>query len=133
MPTRVTVAPSAATCRATLAAPPNRNSLAAARTIGTGASGEMRSTAPHTYSSSIKSPTTRIDTSAHRLNVSSSALESTSACDKIMGYRTREPCSQSPARAHVDRVHVPPEYAPPCPTARKARYLRVERAHLRDG
>src|SRR5580658_9435600 len=44
---------------ATLAAPPGRSLRCAARTIGTGASGEIRSTSPQIYLSSITSPTTR--------------------------------------------------------------------------
>jgi len=39
----VACAPSAAALRATLAAPPGRSSLRAILTIGTGASGDMRS------------------------------------------------------------------------------------------
>ena len=42
----VTRAPSILTFNATLAAPPSRSSSRETRTTGTGASGEMRSTAP---------------------------------------------------------------------------------------
>jgi hypothetical protein len=46
-PTAATRAPSAATLRATLAAPPGRSSLRPTLTTGTGASGEMRATSPN--------------------------------------------------------------------------------------
>ncbi|EXI68790.1 MAG: hypothetical protein AW07_04349 [Candidatus Accumulibacter sp. SK-11] len=42
-----TRAPSAATLRATFAAPPGRSSQRSMRTTGTGASGEMRATSPN--------------------------------------------------------------------------------------
>jgi len=45
-----------------VAAPPGFSSRTVARTTGTGASGEMRSTSPQTYLSSITSPTTRTRT-----------------------------------------------------------------------
>jgi hypothetical protein len=44
---RVACAPSIFTLSATLAAPPSRSSSRFTRTTGTGASGEMRSTAPN--------------------------------------------------------------------------------------
>ena len=42
---------------ATLAAPPSRISLSVMEMMGTGASGEMRSTLPQVYESTITSPT----------------------------------------------------------------------------
>ena len=57
-PATVTHAPSPARFMATLAAPPGRSFCQVARTTGTGASGEMRSTSPQMYLSSITSPTT---------------------------------------------------------------------------
>src|SRR4030043_1725777 len=44
---------------ATLAAPPGTNVLLFAQTTGTGASGDILSTLPKTYSSKIMSPTTK--------------------------------------------------------------------------
>ncbi len=58
IPVTVTHAPSPARFMATLAAPPGRSFCQVARTTGTGASGEMRSTSPQMYLSSITSPTT---------------------------------------------------------------------------
>ncbi len=46
-PSRPACAPSAAALRATLAAPPRRASRFSMRTMGTGASGEMRLTSPN--------------------------------------------------------------------------------------
>ena len=48
--------PSAATPAAAFAAPPGTSFRRATSTTGTGASGEIRDTAPQTYSSSITSP-----------------------------------------------------------------------------
>src|SRR5690606_37552929 len=44
--------------KSTLPAPPSRSSLLLTETTGTGASGEIRSTLPHTEESNITSPTT---------------------------------------------------------------------------
>ena len=54
----ITPGPSALTFNATFAAPPRRCSSRVTRTTGTGASGEIRSTSPNRYRSSIASPTT---------------------------------------------------------------------------
>src|SRR5271165_5004632 len=70
-PTSVTRAPSWARFMAALAAPPGRSSRRVARTTGTGASGEMRSTSPQTYWSSITSPTTSTGTPCHPASISS--------------------------------------------------------------
>src|SRR5439155_584514 len=58
--------PSAVTLLTTLPAPPGRSSSPVTCTTGTGASGEMRSTCPHTKRSSIKSPTTSARTREKR-------------------------------------------------------------------
>lgn len=52
-------APRAAMFLATFAAPPSRISLLVMDIIGTGASGDIRSTFPHMYESIITSPTIR--------------------------------------------------------------------------
>ncbi len=57
-PTREARAPSARRFASTLAAPPSRADSRRMSTTGTGASGEMRVTSPHTNSSSITSPYT---------------------------------------------------------------------------
>ena len=46
-PSKLVFAPSAAALRATLAAPPRRSSRFSMRTMGTGASGEIRLTSPN--------------------------------------------------------------------------------------
>ena len=51
-------APSATRHFATFAAPPSMNSSRSTASTGTGASGEMRSTSPMMYASSVASPTT---------------------------------------------------------------------------
>src|SRR5215831_11109800 len=53
-----TCEPNALQLRATFPAPPIRYSFLSNETIGTGASGEMRSTFPHMYVSSMRSPIT---------------------------------------------------------------------------
>src|SRR3990170_386287 len=65
-PARSTGPPSARTLCATLAEPPTRRCSLANRTIGTGASGEMRSTWPTMNWSTITSPTTRTGERAKR-------------------------------------------------------------------
>ena len=62
-PACVARAPSPTRFMATLAAPPGTRVVCMERSTGTGASGEIRSTVPHTYRSSITSPitNTRID------------------------------------------------------------------------
>src|SRR5665213_1639485 len=64
----VTGDPREARLSATLAAPPIRCSLRSTITTGTGASGEIRSTWPHQYVSSITSPITPIFTEGNCLN-----------------------------------------------------------------
>src|SRR5688572_19742755 len=63
-----TLPPSAFTFNATLAAPPSLCSFFLSATMGTGASGEMRSTLPHQYVSSITSPITPAFISENFLN-----------------------------------------------------------------
>src|SRR3982751_6163181 len=58
--TRSHSAPMAATFCATFAAPPRASSLSRMRTTGTGRSGDMLSTSPRRYTSSIASPTMAI-------------------------------------------------------------------------
>jgi len=59
-PTAKTFAPRATRLFTTLPEPPGVYSSSSTETTRTGASGDMRSTDPHKYSSIIKSPTTRI-------------------------------------------------------------------------
>ena len=59
-PAKLTSHPSARRFRATLAAPPGRQSRSLALSTGTGASGLMRSTLPIRYWSTIRSPSTRM-------------------------------------------------------------------------
>src|SRR5580658_7045403 len=54
----LTLAPSEARFKATFPAPPIRYSVRSNATTGTGASGDIRSTCPHKYVSSITSPIT---------------------------------------------------------------------------
>src|SRR5215210_7230574 len=63
-----TFPPSAFMFNATLAAPPMRCSFFLSATMGTGASGEILSTLPHQYVSSITSPITPAFNSLKRLN-----------------------------------------------------------------
>ena len=57
-PATMVLTPSPARFIATLAAPPGVSVRCSMRTIGTGASGEIRMTCPQTYLSSMMSPTT---------------------------------------------------------------------------
>jgi hypothetical protein len=70
-PATATRAPNRQRFLATLAAPPRVTSSFSTETTGTGASGEIRSTCPQTYSSSIRSPTT---SRRHRSNAEKSGL-----------------------------------------------------------
>ena len=58
-PIRLACPPRAATLAATFPAPPTFTLSERTATTGTGASGEMRDTVPHMYSSSITSPKIR--------------------------------------------------------------------------
>src|ERR1017187_5887110 len=59
-PRTATLSVNSRTLRATLAAPPGKYDSPVTFTTGTGASGEIRDTLPQMYSSSIRSPITRM-------------------------------------------------------------------------
>src|SRR4249919_497320 len=101
-----TGAPSEARFNATFPAPPIRYSFLSTVTTGTGASGEILSTLPHQYASSIISPITPIFTEEKVLNSSLKSMDAilfcliipvTHACNIIQwnpqqGYNQPGPC-----------------------------------------